>query len=1421
MQIDTIVEFTNRQDAIELFNHVCEQGHRRVSLSPILAFVGPAGSGKSTLLHYLVASECFSKEKKVTQPYAYIDFSQPEILQDIYGILVSLRDQLWQLRDRDLHHFLFPRFDLAWLLLSASAHTQKLRLSDEDSLAELDDFSSRLGKHGEIDGKLNDITRSFSSFADNVRSLIQTGTLQHLIESTAPRAAWKWHRAYLMLEDDASVQEVLEHLYNVEFPQESEYAEQILTAALLADLREFFEGTNPLAWHGITHAILFLDGFEHLITSAAKNGIRLLNLLTFTPKHGESNPLLLVLGSRQRLCEATSSKDTQMLERIELFQRRQSSQQYIKELYSYWLHQLPPRGKPLELRCLYLEFSLLNFVREDIESYLQSYSRYISMITISDRLIDDIVRATYGHPSALRLVTEAISKAQEQEQIPLPKALEHVALPPELSREFLAPLSAIEQQELTIYAIPRVLPPDPSTLGILLQLAPDHEACRRWQHYRNLIYLSNRDTHSVALHPVLRKLLLTRLYTSTDGIEQYKQVHGLLQIHFNERSAQGDKTARVEEIYHALALGDPQPAIDLAQSLYNITDEQWDMLLETVAQAPTILLPSQIEAKASTALAEAQTTDSVESLLTALILYTWLLSAVEQDDLAYIDILHCLGSIYSLMTIPEQQKNIQKAIDYYDIALDLCKQEHHPLRWADLQQSLGTAYLELSNRDRQGNLEKAISHYEKALSVYTKTETPSQWAKALHSLGKAFFYFPGTISERQTYSQKALLCFEEALTVYDRQNFPTEWATIQRDLGNTYLYFPDHEKRQDLLQKAVSSYEAALQIYTRQNFPAEWALLKKDREFALIAMSQPGQKMYWSSVVFSGEPLVIISEANAPNQHVLNPGDVSKPPERLDTVLVDDKVHPSPDATEKSAQNALPRITKKEPRRKKKLPIVMLCIMIVIIVFSLFGFIIYKNTESPKSYIGVHKASNKEMIGISEGNFVFDTYDGRNTAALYLKQEAATRFLKHDPQEAEVLWQASLKIDPTDAETQIYLENQRVLDTRQPYLTIFIAITFGGGAYSSREIMQGSYIEQYQWNKTHAKGPLLRLLIANSGSDTANSKEVAQQITQQYQIDPSAIAVMGWPGSSTTLNAGEILNRAHIPMLSALSTADSLSDKKWSNFFRIVPLNRAQAGEGAKYTIKKYRRVALFKNPESLYSQNLSQDFDTQFRKVGGTVVVTKTYNPQSNYSDLLQDALNYQPDFIYFAGNSPDVGDFLKVLPTKGPFASLPVMTGDTAYALINYPNQQKSNLNRIFFTALADPNSWDWLNASNRKPLFFTDYPKIFGSSISEQKQYGTTSAGAYTILCYDATYVLLAATQQVLTDGQSPHRAGTLLHELEQIKGPRALQGVSGKISFNADHDAESKALVVVNIDEEGKPQIQSITGCFFVSDTHCSE
>ncbi len=474
------------------------------------------------------------------------------------------------------------------------------------------------------------------------------------------------------------------------------------------------------------------------------------------------------------------------------------------------------------------------------------------------------------------------------------------------------------------------------------------------------------------------------------------------------------------------------------------------------------------------------------------------------------------------------------------------------------------------------------------------------------------------------------------------------------------------------------------------------------------------------------------------------------------------------------------------------------------------------------SGIGVTKAPNGEYIGISDGTFAFDTNPGRTDASL--KQQAAQKLAAGDSSGAETLLSQAASTDTSDAEAQIYLEDLVV--SGSPHITIVVAtmLTGGSGTYPiGRDDLQGAYVAQKEFNDGAKlrNGVQVRLLIANSGSQTAYAQAVARQIVQLAQKDNTFVGVMGWPFSSRALEVINTLKAAKIPMVSQTASSDELTGRS-PYFFRVAPPDKDQGSIGAKYAeqVLHAKKVALFLDPTDAYSQSLQNAFSTQFTNDGNQIVVQEKYTVGKpvNFPQLLNDAESHNPDLIYFSGYASDASVLLTDIQAPGQPLNLQIMGGDALYELGGYTSSAHGAAARLHFTTFAYPDEWQNLCSSGKSfactpPPFFVDYGSAYDPSNQHTAgSYGYRRTDADVMLSYDAMFVMLTASGNALTGTKTAITPKDLLQALKQIHGAQAIQGVSGQIALGPDGNPIKKAFVILKVVNPGFYVEDSVQGCF---------
>ena len=467
--------------------------------------------------------------------------------------------------------------------------------------------------------------------------------------------------------------------------------------------------------------------------------------------------------------------------------------------------------------------------------------------------------------------------------------------------------------------------------------------------------------------------------------------------------------------------------------------------------------------------------------------------------------------------------------------------------------------------------------------------------------------------------------------------------------------------------------------------------------------------------------------------------------------------------------------------------------------------------------IGV-KTIGSDTIGISDGTYAFDT----RRADSSLKTQASQALQNNNSSSAQTLWRSAVASDTSDAESLIYLENQRVLTSGKPYITVVAATMLTGSTdliNVGHESLQGIYVAQKEYNANNAallNGTRVRVLIANMGSKSEYATSVANQIATAAKSDKTIVGVTGLPYSSYAQNAIGVLSQAKIPMVSGTASSDALTGLS-PYFFRVAPSDTSQSGVAAKYALQqlKAKNVVVFEDQSDSYSQSLANGFTQQFKASGGNIVGTVNYTEKDAQSvqSALQQALNMNPapDLIYFAGYSSDVSTILEELPKNSKFPNLQVLGGDALYNLGGYPQSARAGFNRLHFTAFAYPDEWGVLGQGSKQPTFYTDYAKTYDPNNAHKAgTYGFTRAAYNVVLSYDAMLSLLSASKNLLAAGKTTLGPADVQQALTEITGAKAIQGASGQISFGSDGNPVDKAVLILYVSPEGFIKMDSQLG-----------
>jgi ABC-type branched-subunit amino acid transport system substrate-binding protein len=458
------------------------------------------------------------------------------------------------------------------------------------------------------------------------------------------------------------------------------------------------------------------------------------------------------------------------------------------------------------------------------------------------------------------------------------------------------------------------------------------------------------------------------------------------------------------------------------------------------------------------------------------------------------------------------------------------------------------------------------------------------------------------------------------------------------------------------------------------------------------------------------------------------------------------------------------------------------------------------------------QVTNNEYIGISVGRTIFDTDQVDSS----FKTEAAQAYQSQDYNRARAYWELAIREDETDAEAAIYKEDQLVLDSNRPYITIVVLVSLSGGDHAAiltgRDILQGAYVAQAEYNgdlstrtslpshdnsnRRLPNGSLLRLIIANVGTPSSTDTQVAQRIVQVWDADKTIIGVTGQFTSENTIV--QELNAAKIPMLSSTQLTGTLVGIPY--LLSVAPSPEQEGSVAADYACSiTHDRIAIFYGSADLSSNQLEQAFSYEFASCGDSVEsFWYTLEDKRTLEQRFNEAwsANHNLKLIYLPDVSPD--DAIALLFFVRSKGSQAQVLGSNAFYQFVHATEPGKSFAGLLYTAFAFHDEWS--GNLPQKPWLLKDYPAIFNAQKQHQHSlYGTQIPNADVILSYDATDMLVGASREFLENEQSniTHHFDALWKKLKA----GGFQGVSGCLAFDSDGQPLNKAVAVLQVQTDG--------------------
>lgn len=337
-----------------------------------------------------------------------------------------------------------------------------------------------------------------------------------------------------------------------------------------------------------------------------------------------------------------------------------------------------------------------------------------------------------------------------------------------------------------------------------------------------------------------------------------------------------------------------------------------------------------------------------------------------------------------------------------------------------------------------------------------------------------------------------------------------------------------------------------------------------------------------------------------------------------------------------------------------------------------------------------------------------------------------------------------------------------------PEDTIRIAVAgpmTGDQSKQGTDLKNGVELAVTEWNeKGGVLGKKIELMVGDDQHDPKQAVAIANKF-----VDSGVKGVIGHWNSSASIPASEVYHQANIPMITPASTNPQVTDRGYSNVFRVCGRDDQQGKVAAEFVVTqlKAKRVAVL-HDKTTYGQGLADEFKKSLEVLSGGRVEVVYYGGitqgDKDFRGVLTTVASKKPDVFFFGGIYPEGGLLVKQAKEVG--LKAPMVSGDGV-------------IDPVFVKIAGKSADGTYLTFSPDT----TKMPTAQEVLKRYRARYG--EPGPYSFYAYDATQVLLRAIQSAgSTDGSKINQA---IHQIHY-------DGITGRIQFDSKGDLLTTQYVV---------------------------
>jgi branched-chain amino acid transport system substrate-binding protein len=297
----------------------------------------------------------------------------------------------------------------------------------------------------------------------------------------------------------------------------------------------------------------------------------------------------------------------------------------------------------------------------------------------------------------------------------------------------------------------------------------------------------------------------------------------------------------------------------------------------------------------------------------------------------------------------------------------------------------------------------------------------------------------------------------------------------------------------------------------------------------------------------------------------------------------------------------------------------------------------------------------------------------------------------------------------------------------------------------------------------------IKMILRDEKSTKQEAGTQAKALIETEQVN----VLLGSVASSNTKQIFQEARESEVPCISPASTNDTLTREGGPYTSRICFQDGFQGAVLAKFALSQgWNKAAVVVDKAQDYSVGLADNFKKTFEAGGGTSSFQYYVTEDTDFSNVIQNVANENPDVIFISGYYTQAGPMIK--QAKGKWDGKPIIGGDG----LDSPD---------LIDLVGDTNADIYLSSH-----FAADAPDEAVQTFARRykEAYGK-SPGAMAALGYDVLFVLADAVKRC----KDPFDPAQLAKAIRETTG---VAGITGTISLDNEERTPVKDAVIVKVD-----------------------